>query len=100
MMEDIDEDEVHFDQEGLLDRKKKPNKYTQWCHNMVKIICLSLAFLSLVSIMFYISDVNHLFILEPHLSKYLYSLTDSLGKYISAYFPVYVSQLVLTLEYG
>ncbi|OWF50543.1 sodium-dependent glucose transporter 1-like [Mizuhopecten yessoensis] len=47
MMHDVEEEEVTFDEAGLLDNKQKRSRSSVWCQSMIKILCLSLAFFSL-----------------------------------------------------
>ena len=43
-----DEEEVLFDQAGLLNLQLKQPRSSHWCRKFIKTICLSLAFFSLV----------------------------------------------------
>ncbi|XP_069132718.1 sodium-dependent glucose transporter 1-like [Argopecten irradians] len=47
MMQDMEEEEVTFDEAGLLDNKQKRPRSSVWCQGIIKILCLSLAFFSL-----------------------------------------------------
>lgn len=57
-MQEEDDEETVFDQEGLLDRRKKSRWDWQWFQRFVKTVALSLAFFALVGL-YWSSNLHH-----------------------------------------